>query len=163
MKYLAFMSPVLLALVIIEVSAESQRRPHCRPLPQLGKDSGTEEIDSGRLTERDKIIAECEIPNRPKPATEAEIKPLHRLGEKAISHPRPSYPSEAREAKVSGAVQVDVVVDEKGRVIWAKSVTGHPLLQEASRKAACRSGYSPAMITGRPVKSWISITYNFVL
>jgi TonB family protein len=163
MKYLAFMSLILLlALGIVGVSAEAQRRRHSHPRAQVAKTSGIQEIDFGTPAERDRIIAECETPDRPKPATEAEIKIVSQLCGKAISLPKPSYPEGAKEAKASGLVQVDVIVDEKGRVIWAKAVTGHPLLKEESRKAACRARYSPWLISGHPVKTRTSITYNFL-
>jgi hypothetical protein len=78
MKYQDFMSlNLLVALGMIGVSAEPQYRPHSHP--QVAKTSGTQEIDSGSHAERDKIIAECEIPDRPKPATEAEIKLVSQL------------------------------------------------------------------------------------
>lgn len=112
-------------------------------------------------SEETKIIEECELPDKLKP--EGEIKVVSELRGKAISKPKPRYPDEAKKSKVSGAVKVDVVIDEKGRVIWARAVNGEPMLLEASRKAACRARYSPTIISGRAVKTQTSIRYNFVL
>ena len=164
MKHLAFMSFILIiALGIIELPAEAQRRSNTHPHTQVAKTGGIQETGSGIPTERERIIAECEIPDRPKPGPEAEIKVVSPLCGKAISLPKPSYPTEARKAKAAGVVKVTVVVDENGRVIWAKAVEGHPLLREESRKAACRALSSPTLISGRPVKTQTSIYYNFVL
>jgi TonB family protein len=112
-------------------------------------------------SEERKIIDECKLPDRPRP--KGEIKVVSELCGKAISIPKPIYPKEAKATKVSGAVKVDVVIDEKGRVIWAGAATGEPMLQEASRRAACRARYSPTVISNRAVKTQTSIRYNFVL
>jgi protein TonB len=123
-----------------------------------------QEIGIRTSGEGDKIIEVCELPDRSKPEGEIEeIKVVSQLCGKAVSLPKPSYPAEARAAKVSGRIQVDVVIDEKGRVVWAKAVAGHPMLRDAARKAACRARYSPAMISGRPIKTETIINYNFAL
>ena len=138
-------------------------------VPLLGS-SGNNHWDFSRLSplqvhrdtsEERKIIEECQLPDRPKP--EGEIKLVAELRGRAISKPKPIYPKEAKATKVSGAVKVDVVIDEKGRVIWAGAVAGEPMLQEASRRAACRARYSPTVISNRAVKTQTSIRYNFVL
>jgi hypothetical protein len=82
--------------------------------------------DCGIAEEKAKLLAECELPDQPKP--EGEIKTVSRLRGKAISLPAPAYSPEAKAKKASGLVEVDVIIDEKGRVIWAKAVSGHPLL-----------------------------------
>jgi len=112
-------------------------------------------------SEERKIIEDCELPDKSKPT--GEIRVVAELRGRAISKPKPIYPNEAKKSKVSGAVKVDVVIDEKGRVIWAKAANGEPMLQEASRKAACRARYSPTIISGRAVKTQTIIRYKFVL
>jgi TonB family protein len=160
MKHLAFMSLVLLlAFGIVQLSAEAQRRRRPHPRTQMAKNSDIREIDFGTPAERDKIIAECEVPDRPRPESSIEEPVLCGRG---ISFPKPSYPEEAKAEKVSGTVSVDVVIDEKGRVIWAKATSGHSLLQEASRKAGCRARYSPMRLSGQVVKASSTINYNFV-
>jgi TonB family protein len=135
-KQLAYTFIVLLILGLIEAPTEAHnQRRHCRPRPVITKSSDDQ----------------------------AEIIIVSRLRGKAISIPKPRYPAEVKDAKVSGVVQVDVVIDEMGRVTWAQAATGHPLLQGVSRRAACRARYSPTRISGRPVKTGTSITYNFEL
>lgn len=110
--------------------------------------------------ERSRKIKECVTSDRPKPEVEKEMK-IGLCG-KAISLPIPTYPPEAKAQKISGPVRIRVVVDEDGNVIWAKGIEGHPLLQEASIRAACQSLFSPEKISGRPIKVSREISYNFL-
>lgn len=81
---------------------------------------------------------------------------------KALSLPKPSYPYEARGARASGAVSVQVLISEEGKVISAQAVDGHPLLQFAARSAACGARFATIKLEGRPVKVSGIITYNFI-
>lgn|GEM_PF-856797 len=85
------------------------------------------------------------------------------LNAKAISKPEPAYPPIAKAARASGTVTVQITVDETGKVIGAKAVSGHPLLQQAAIQAAYQARFMPIMVTGRPVKVTGIVTYNFVL
>ena len=84
------------------------------------------------------------------------------LNGRAISLPKPAYPAAARAVRASGAVQVQVVIDEEGRVVSASAAGGHPLLQAAAVAAARQARFSPTMLSGQPVKVSGIITYNFV-
>ncbi|MBD0325774.1 MAG: energy transducer TonB [Pyrinomonadaceae bacterium] len=85
------------------------------------------------------------------------------LNGKAISLPKPPYPAIARAARASGTVVVQVIVDETGKVISARAISGHPLLQQAAVKAAYEARFAPTMLSGQPVKVMGTISYNFVL
>ena len=84
------------------------------------------------------------------------------LNGRAISLPKPSYPPAARAVRASGAVQVQVLIDEDGQIFSAEAFGGHPLLQGASVIAACSSKFSPTLLEGTPVKVSGIIVYNFV-
>lgn len=84
------------------------------------------------------------------------------LNGKAISLPKPAYPPIARAAHVSGAVTVQVTVDENGNVTSASAVSGHPLLQASAVAAARQAKFRPTMLSGQPVKVTGVIVYNFV-
>jgi Ca-activated chloride channel homolog len=84
------------------------------------------------------------------------------LNGKAISLPRPVYPSAARSAGASGKVVVEVVIDEAGKVIEARAVSGHPMLQQAAVQAARLAKFSPAMLSGQPIRVTGTISYTFV-
>jgi TonB family protein len=83
------------------------------------------------------------------------------LNGKAISLPAPEYPAIAKQAKASGAVVVQVTIDENGSVISAHAASGHPLLQAAAVAAARQAKFSPTLLMGEPVKVNGVIVYNF--
>jgi TonB family protein len=81
---------------------------------------------------------------------------------KAISLPRPEYPSMARAARAAGTVNVLVTIDEMGKVIAARAISGHPLLRDAAEAAAKEARFKPTIFSGQPVKVTGIIFYNFV-
>jgi TonB family protein len=85
------------------------------------------------------------------------------LNGKAINLVKPTYPPIARAANASGAVNVQVTIDEQGNVISAQAVSGHPLLRPSAVSAARASTFRPTMLSGQPVKVTGVITYNFVV
>lgn len=84
------------------------------------------------------------------------------LNGKATSLPKPPYPPAARAVRASGAVSVQVLIDESGNVVSATAVSGHPLLRAAAVQAARGARFSPTMLSGQAVKVSGVITYNFV-
>lgn len=98
-----------------------------------------------------------------KPMPEPKIVRGGVVNGRAISLPKPSYPAAARSERVSGVVTVEVLIDESGKVIEAGAISGHPVLQKASRKAACAARFSPTLIENQPVKVSGVITYNFAI
>ncbi len=83
------------------------------------------------------------------------------LNGKAISLPMPDYPPDAKAAGASGAVVIQVTVDEQGDVLSAQPVSGHAALQKAAVNAAFRAKFSPTLLMGEPVKVTGVIIYNF--
>ncbi len=84
------------------------------------------------------------------------------LNGKATELPKPAYPAEARTNRDSGAVSIEVLIDEDGKVVRAGAVSGAPTLQYAARDAACRAKFSATTLSGNPVKVSGVMTYNFV-
>ncbi|MBK8810819.1 MAG: TonB family protein [Acidobacteria bacterium] len=80
---------------------------------------------------------------------------------KATNLVKPPYPAAARAVRASGAVNVQVTIDENGNVISASAVSGHPLLRAAAASAARSSKFSPTLLSGQPVKVTGVIVYNF--
>lgn len=101
----------------------------------------------------------------PPPAPSRPLAPISGglINNKAISKPAPLYPPIAKAARASGTVSVAVLVDESGRVISARAVSGHPLLQHAAVEAARAARFSPTLLKGLPVEVSGTLTYNFVL
>jgi protein TonB len=85
------------------------------------------------------------------------------LNGKAISLPKPIYPAAAKSTGASGKVVVEVMIDEHGKVIEAHAVSGHPFLQQAAAQAARQARFSPATLSGEPVKVKGTINYVFTL
>jgi TonB family protein len=106
-----------------------------------------------------------ELPPPPPAPPRAAHAPIYGglINNKSLSKPAPLYPSAAVAANVSGTVNVQVLVDENGRVISAEAVSGHALLREAAVDAAYQARFSPTLLSGQPVKVSGIVSYNFVL
>ena len=74
---------------------------------------------------------------------------------------KPPYPPAAKAVRPSGAVNVQVTIDENGNVISAQATSGHALLRGAAEQAARASKFSPTKLSGQPVKVTGVIVYNF--
>ncbi len=81
----------------------------------------------------------------------------------ALSLPEPVYPQLARTAGIQGQVNVEIMIDETGRVISARATNGNPLLRQEAERAAFRARFTPTRLSEQPVKAKGIITYNFVL
>ena len=96
-------------------------------------------------------------------ADDARISTSRVAEGKPISKPTPPYPAIAKAARADGAVVVQVVVDEEGKVVAAQARSGHPLLRASAVKAAREARFTPTVVDGKPVKVSGTITYNFNL
>jgi TonB family protein len=103
--------------------------------------------------------------NVPAPAPRPLLKPVSGgvLNGMALALPPPSYPDTARRMRQSGMVQVEVVVDENGKVISARALSGPATLRDVAVEAAYRARFSPTKLSGQPVKVTGQINYNFTL
>ncbi len=104
-------------------------------------------------------------PPRPSPTPQPNrvLKVSQVLNGRAVSLPKPPYPALAMSVKASGPVNVQVLIDEMGKVISAQAVSGHPLLRAAAVQAARQARFSPTILGDQPVKVSGVITYNFTL
>lgn len=80
-----------------------------------------------------------------------------------VELPKPTYPILAIKARIQGLVNVQILVDETGRVVSAQAVKGSPMLTRAAEDAARRARFTPTKLGNDPVKVQGVITYNFVL
>jgi len=96
--------------------------------------------------------------------TETPVKSISGgvLNGKALSLPKPAYPSAARAVNACGAVNVQIVIDEQGNIVSATAVSGHPLLRQAAEQAAIEAKFSPTLLSGHPVRVSGVLVYNFV-
>jgi len=96
---------------------------------------------------------------RPKP----KVLPKEVINGDALFLPKPQYPPLAKRMGIQGTVNVQVLVDETGKVISAKAVSGNPALTRAAQQAALDARFSPTKIGEQAVKVSGVIVYNFVL
>lgn len=81
----------------------------------------------------------------------------------AITRKQPEYPAVAKAAGAEGIVQVQVTVDESGKVVEAVATEGHPLLRQAAVDAAKQWQFKTSDVAGKPTKVQATLTFNFVL
>ena len=97
-------------------------------------------------------------------AAEPVQLPLDAFTCKTISNPRPALPLQAaRGGRFDGGVtiRVAVVVDEAGKVVSARMVSGDPLLKKSSEEAALKAQFRPTVVGGRTVKVAGEILHSF--
>lgn len=82
---------------------------------------------------------------------------------KILTLPKPAYPPLAKQMRLQGSISVQLFIDENGKVISAKALSGHPVLVRVSEAAAMQARFSPTLLSNQPVKVSGVITYNFVL
>ena len=68
-----------------------------------------------------------------------------------VYSPPPQYPAAASAARAHGEVTVKAVVDPEGNVIYARAVSGPPLLRDAAKEAVQHWRYRPLLDNGKPI------------
>ena len=116
----------------------------------------------GAANSRPLVVLETESPAKFTPRI---LKPVSKgvLNGSAISLPTPTYPDTAKRMHTSGLVVVEVVIDENGRIVSARALSGPTTLRDAAVLAANRARFSPTKLSGQPVKVTGTINYNFTL
>jgi TonB family protein len=108
------------------------------------------------------------VKDAPPPPIKKEVKPsitssVGVVNGMASYLPKPVYTAIAKAARASGTVTVQVLIDEHGKVISARAVSGNPLLLRESVQAAYQARFTPTLLSNQPVKVSGVITYNFVM
>jgi TonB family protein len=99
----------------------------------------------------------------PTPVPKNLIKSLGAVTGQMLNKPNLPYPPIAKTSGIQGAVTVQVLIDETGKVISAHAVSGHPFLRAAAEQAAYQARFSPTLLSKQPVKASGTITFNFQL
>jgi protein TonB len=110
-----------------------------------------------------RIETDSKPPEPPGVKPPTKTVPSTVLISKVISLPQPTYPAIAKQTRTQGPVNIQILVDEQGKVISAQVVSGNPMLNTAAREAAMRARFTPTILNGVPVKIQGVITYNFVM
>jgi TonB family protein len=100
------------------------------------------------------------------PQSEANVK--LRVGgnvqsTKLVAQPRPTYPVEAKQARIQGVVKLDVSIAADGTVQNINVIEGHPLLVPAALEAVKQWVYSPTLLNGQPVAVETEVDVHFTL
>ena len=63
---------------------------------------------------------------------------------KAMELPQPDFSRWPRGSHISGSAQAEVVIDvNSGKVVWARLLNGHPLLQASVGEVVCWARFAP--------------------
>jgi protein TonB len=124
-----------------------------------GPGGGGREVGSGGP------VIQIEPPPPPVKIEKAVPKVISKgvINGEALALPKPTYPPIAKQLRIQGVVSVQILIDEGGKVISAKVVSGNPALATAARQAAFDARFSPTRLSNQPVKVSGVITYNFAL
>ncbi len=101
-------------------------------------------------------------PGTPLPAQRVRISQGVATG-LITSKVQPSYPEEARTARIQGSVALNAVINQTGDIVSVTLVSGHPLLAPAALEAVKQWKYRPYLLNGKPVAVETQITVNFAL
>jgi protein TonB len=107
-------------------------------------------------------------PPPPPPKKEAPKPSIVNVGgrvqaAKLIRNPQPVYPQIARQARISGTVELAAIIGEDGHIQSLNVVSGHPLLRQAALDAVKQWVYQPTLLNEQPVKVNTTIDVIFTL
>ena len=132
--------------------------------PGVGTDPGPPRPGTAEVKVPEIVVTRPEPepqPVKPDPPKPPPVKTGGVVNGIAKDLPTPAYPALARQMNISGLVQVQVLIDESGKVISANAVSGNALLKPAAEKAAWAARFSTTTLSGVPVKVSGVIVYNF--
>jgi len=73
----------------------------------------------------------------------------------------PAYPAVARQLRLTGDVEVDVTIDEEGKVADAKVVKGNAVFSAATVDAVKKWSFKPIQVQGKAQKVLTTLTFSF--
>lgn len=83
------------------------------------------------------------------------------MNSKIVSIDLLEYPKKAKEAGIHGQVEVQILINEDGEVIFANPLSGPEELWASSVRAAVTACFGPFTLAGRPAKRTGRIIFNF--
>jgi outer membrane biosynthesis protein TonB len=65
----------------------------------------------------------------------------------------PQFPADAKAGNLKSVeTKLQVIIDEQGRVVQAKPISGHAAFGEIAAQAALKATFPKSIIAGKPVK-----------
>ena len=83
------------------------------------------------------------------------------LNMKILNDVTPTYPQKALDRKIQGSVEVQLLVNEEGEVIFANPLSGPEDLWAESVRAAVGARFKPTRLSGEPVKITGRVIFEF--
>jgi outer membrane biosynthesis protein TonB len=83
------------------------------------------------------------------------------LNMKILNDVLPSYPQKAKDKNIQGRVEVQLLINEDGEVIFANPLSGPEDLWAESVQAAVGSRFKPTTLSGEPVKITGRVIFDF--
>jgi TonB family protein len=80
-----------------------------------------------------------------------------------VTAPRAEYPPLARQARIQGTVQLNVIIGVDGRVTSITLLSGHPMLVQAATDAVREFVYKPTTLNGVAVEVATRVDISFTL
>lgn len=112
-------------------------------------------------------VNENTSPSDQAPSSDVPSGPIRRaegaLRGNAINRVTPEYPEDARAARIQGDVVCEILIDEDGKVVEARILSGAPELHAASLAAVRQWTFRSTLLNGKPVKVSGVITFRFNL
>ena len=144
--------------------ADERKKSNGVTLPQI-KLNGAPQLNIARaemLSPPEMISAETDNDPPPPPKSAPALKVTKGAAAgAAVTKVSPIYPPIAKQMKAWGEVQVEITIDENGRVIEAKAISGPSVLRAAAEDAARKWVFRPIRVDGRSMKQRDVLTFNF--
>jgi TonB family protein len=78
-----------------------------------------------------------------------------------IQRINPTYPANAKQYRIEGAVTLSATIGSDGRVHDAKVISGPPMLRDSAVNAVKQWKYTPSTVNGHPVESSVNVVLQF--
>jgi periplasmic protein TonB len=119
-------------------------------------------LDQTPLPASPPLIAQSVKPPSAEPLRRVKVGGLVKMA-RLIHRVDPVYPAMARQARISGTVELTGVIGIDGRIRELQVVHGHPFLAKAALEAVRQWTYEPTLLNGEAVEVIAPITVNFLL
>lgn len=79
----------------------------------------------------------------------------------AVIKTPPEYSGVAKQMRVTGRVEIEVVVETDGTMESIKAISGNPLLTAPSIAAVKKWKFNPILVNGEAVKAITTLAFDF--
>jgi TonB family protein len=109
-----------------------------------------------KVDKADKVV-DAQPADKPLDASKLPSKP------KIIKEVKAEYPLEAKQQKIQGEVEVEILIAKDGTVSETKVVKSIPALDKAATDALKQYKFSPTLLNGKPIEVRAKMTIRFAL